>query len=245
MASAGPERLLAALLVATGLGVAGWLVGSGFAAGRAADRWVTVKGTSEREVSADLALWPLRLTASNNDLSKAHAQLESSLAKVREFLTSEGLDLTESQVQSFSVNDANQREYGGGNGQRDRFIIQETLVVRSRSPEKIQAVSAKISELVGAGVVFSSGSEYGSGGPIFIFTGLNELKPAMIAEATARAREAAAQFAKDSGSGLGGIRRANQGLFEILPRDPTPGANEASQLRKTVRVVTTVDYLLD
>lgn len=245
MASAGPERLFAALILATGLGVAGWLIGSGFAAGRAADRWVTVKGTSEREVSADLALWPLRLTASNNDLAKAHAQLESSLAKVREFLAGEGLDLSESQVQSFSVNDANQREYGGGNGQRDRFIIQETLVVRSRSPEKIQAVSAKISELVGAGVVFSSGSEYGSGGPIFIFTGLSELKPAMIAEATGRAREAAAQFAKDSGSALGGIRRANQGLFEILPRDPTPGANEASQLRKTVRVVTTVDYLLD
>ena len=115
MASSGPARLFAALIVATGLGVAGWLVGHGFAAGRAADRWVTVKGISEREVSADLALWPLRLTASNNDLAKAHAQLESSLAKVREFLTREGLDLSESQVQSFSVNDANQREYGGGN----------------------------------------------------------------------------------------------------------------------------------
>ena len=75
-------------------------------------------------------------------------------------------------------------------------------------------------------MLFSSGGEYGSGGPTFLFTGLNELKPAMIAEATARAREGAEQFAKDSGSALGGIRRANQGLFEILPRDRAQGISE-------------------
>ena len=245
MARSGPERLFAALLIATGLGTAGWLVGRGFAAGREADRFVTVKGISEREVNADLALWPLRLTASSDDLGKAYAQLQSSLAKVREFLEHEGIDLGESEVQSFSVSDAKAREYGGSNVGQDRFVIQQTLVVRSREPAKIQAASGKISELVGAGVVLSSGNQYGAGGPIFIFSGLSELKPAMIAEATSRAREAAAQFAKDSGSALGGIRRANQGLFEILPRDPIPGANESSQLRKTIRVVSTVDYLLE
>ena len=45
----------------------------------------------------------------------------------------------------------------------------------------------------------------------------------MIADATARAREAAEQFARDSRASLGGIRRANQGVFEILPRDQAPG----------------------
>ena len=240
-----PERLFAALIFASGIATAGWLVGEGVARGRAADRYVTVKGIAEREVKADVALWPLRLTASDNDLARAHSQLESSFAKLRDFLVREGFDLAESQVQSFSVTDANAREYGSANAKQNRFIIQQTLVVRSRDPDKVQAVSAKISELVGAGVVFSSGNEYGGGGPIFIFTGLNELKPAMIAEATGRAREAAQQFAKDSGSPLGGIRRASQGLFEILPRDAIPGASESSQLRKIVRVVTTVDYLLE
>jgi len=245
MAGTTPAGLLAALVAAAGLVAAGALVGNGLARGRAQDRFVTVKGSAEREVKADVAIWPLRLTASDNDLSRAHAQLDSSFAKLREFLGREGVDLGESQIQGFSVSDANAREYGGGNAKQDRFVIQQTLVVRSRDPEKIREVSAKVSELVGAGVVFSSGNEYGVGGPIFIFTGLNELKPTLIAEATSRAREAAQQFAKDSGSSLGGIRRANQGVVEILPRDPTPGANEASQLKKVVRVVTTVDYLLE
>jgi hypothetical protein len=237
-------RLVEALVLAASLALAGWFVGSGFARGRSADRFVTVKGVAEREVKADLALWPLRVVASNDDLGRAYASLQESMGKMRAFLAREGIDLADSEVQSFSVTDANAQQFGGGPGERDRFVIQQTLVVRSRDPEKLRAVSGKVSELVGAGVVLSSGAEYGAGGPIFIFSGLNELKPAMIAEATGRAREAAQQFAKDSHSALGGIRRANQGLFEILPRDPTPGASESNQLRKIVRVVTTVDYLL-
>ncbi len=93
-------------------------------------------------------------------------------------------------------------------------------------------------------MVFSSGEQYGQGGPTFVFSGLNELKPQMIAEATARAREAADQFATDSRSHLGGIRRANQGVFEILARDQAPGIQEQGQIAKKVRVVSTVEYFL-
>ena len=75
------------------------------------------------------------------------------------------------------------------------------------------------------------------------------LAAGMIAEATAEARKAAEQFAKDSKSRLGGIHRANQGVFVILPRDASdsgggPGMGEQSQMFKLVRVVTTVEYLL-
>jgi hypothetical protein len=66
----------------------------------------------------------------------------------------------------------------------------------------------------------------------------------MIAEATARAREAAEQFAADSRSALGGIRRANQGIFEILPRDQAAVISEGSQVSKTVRVVSTLEFTL-
>ena len=57
------------------------------------------------------------------------------------------------------------------------------------------------------------------------------------------AREAAAQFARDSHSELAGIRQANQGVFEIL-RDQAPGISQESQIAKVVRVVSTIDYYL-
>jgi hypothetical protein len=66
----------------------------------------------------------------------------------------------------------------------------------------------------------------------------------MIAQATANAREAAEQFAKDSRTSLRGIRQANQGVFMILPRDQAPGISEEGQINKIVRVVSTVEYFL-
>ncbi|MBI3419699.1 MAG: hypothetical protein HY053_06170 [Proteobacteria bacterium] len=58
------------------------------------------------------------------------------------------------------------------------------------------------------------------------------------------AREAAQQFAKDSHSQLGAIKRATQGYFTILPLNQTPQAEEAREINKTVRIVTTVEYAL-
>ena len=72
----------------------------------------------------------------------------------------------------------------------------------------------------------------------YLFNGLNAIKPQMIAEATQNARKAAEQFARDSGSQVGKIKRASQGLFSI--DDAAPGLPE----RKSVRVVTTVEYIL-
>jgi hypothetical protein len=118
-------------------------------------------------------------------------------------------------------------------------------MVRSDKPEVVMAASQRVSELVKAGVVLSSSGEFGIGGPTFVFTKLNQLKPAMVAEATANARAAAQQFAADSRISLGDIRYANQGIFVILPRDQAPGVNEGGQLQKTVRVVSTVQYLLE
>jgi hypothetical protein len=62
------------------------------------------------------------------------------------------------------------------------------------------------------------------------------------AEATASARSGAQQFAKDSGTPLGGIASATQGSFEILGRDDV--GEESSQVFKRVRVVTTITYRL-
>ena len=238
------QSTVRAIILAAGIMVAGLLVGGGFARGRAADRYVTVKGVAEREVRADLAIWPLRVVAADNDLTVAHAKLQSSVQKIMQFLAAEHVDTTLATLANFQVSDAFTNQYGGADRAPTRYVIHQTIVVRSTDPVQVLAASQHVAELVSSGVVLSSGGEYGSGGPTFVFTGLNKLKPAMIGEATARAREAAAQFARDSKSQLGGIRQASQGVFEILPRDQAQGITEESQIAKTVRVVSTVDYFL-
>ena len=234
--------LVRAIVVAIGLAVGGWAAGNGVARSRLGDRFVTVKGISEREVAADLAIWPLRLVVADNDLSRAQARLQSNVAEIFAFLRRHQIDTTQVTLQDFGVIDAMAQEYRQPGTTVNRYIIRQVVVVRSDAPAVVHAASQRVGELVDAGVVLSSGVEYAGGGPTFIFRGLNELKPAMIAEATSRAREGAEQFASDSRSRLAGIRRASQGVFEILPRDQAQGITQEGQLVKTVRVVTTVEY---
>ncbi|MFL5402214.1 MAG: SIMPL domain-containing protein [Gemmatimonadales bacterium] len=235
--------ILPALVLALGLALAGGLIGQGFREGRRSDRYVEVKGLAEREVTADLALWPLRYASTGNDLTVAQAGLTRSTRQVFAFLTRHGIDTAAVQLQALEVSDADANRFPGERA-GPRFVIQQTVIVRSRTPEVVMEASQRVSELVAGGVILSSSGEYGIGGPTFIFTRLNQLKPAMVAEATANAREAAQQFATDSRTALGGIRQASQGVFVILPRDQAPGVSESGQLQKVVRVVSTVQYAL-
>jgi hypothetical protein len=239
-----PDRAtLGAIILALGIAIAGGLIGNGFLKGRAADRYVEVKGLAEREVTADLALWPLRYVSTGSDLSVAQAGLTRSTREVFAFLRRRGIDTTAVQLQALEVSDADANRFPGErNG--PRFVIQQTVIVRSRAPDVVMAASQRVSELVAGGIILSSSGEYGIGGPAFVFTRLNQLKPAMVAEATASARESAEKFATDSRTTLGGIRQAKQGVFVILPRDQAPGVNESGQLQKVVRVVSTVQYFL-
>jgi uncharacterized protein len=53
----------------------------------------------------------------------------------------------------------------------------------------------------------------------YLFTELNEVKPAMIEEATRNARAVAGRFAADSKVRPGKLKRANQGQVTIEDRD--------------------------
>jgi hypothetical protein len=229
-----------ALVLATGVALAGWAVGEGFRLGRQDERYVSVKGIAEREAKADLVLWPLRFVATGNELATVQAKSRADAEAVRRFLTAAGVPADAIEVQGIEVTDVLANAYRSGPVET-RFIVAQTLMVRSRDVDRLAAASQRVGQLVDAGVVLSS---EGGGGPYYLFTKLNDVKPAMIAEATKRAREGAEQFAADSDSRVGGIRRANQGLFQILARDDTPGVSEQRQVNKTVRVVTTIDYLL-
>ena len=222
------------LLLALGLAVAGFAVGHGLYSARAAERFVTVKGLSEREVPADLALWPLVFTVSGDDLSTVQGQVEADAERIRAFLSRFGFEDGEMSLSAPRVTDQLAQSFGG---QRpaSRYLVESTLTLRSGKIDRVRQAIESSGELVREGVTVIRSYEYSTQ---YLFTALEEVKPAMIAEATKDARRAAEQFAEDSGAQVGGIRRAQQGYFSIEDRDPY------SPEMKTVRVVTTVDYFL-
>src|SRR5690606_36225667 len=124
-----------------------------------------------------------------------------------------------------------------------RFVLTEEFLVTSADVQQIASAARDVGELLRAGVVFSSDTY--NAGPNYLFTGINDLKTDMLAEATQRAREAAEQFALEADAAVGTIQSANQGVFEILAAVEIPNERPERQIDKRVRVVTTITYFLE
>lgn len=223
-------------LLAIGLIGGGALIGQGVVNARAGDRSVTVRGLAEKDVEADLAVLPIRFTASGDVLSEVQTRIDSDLATVRQFLKAQAYPDASVDLGRLEVTDTRSREYASQTG-GPRFILAQTVIVRINDVDRVQTTTRSLNDLVRQGVVLQDFQ-----GPSYIFTKLNDVRPAMIAEATAAARTGAEQFAKDSGAPLGPIKSAGQGSFEILPRDGS--GDESSALNKKIRVVTTISYRL-
>ncbi len=118
-----------------------------------------------------------------------------------------------------------------------RYQVTNVVVVTSDKVEQVRALINKQADLLRQGIAVVAGDyNYQTS---YEYTDLNSIKPEMIAEATANAREAADKFAQDSHSKLGKIKTASQGQFSINDRDQyTPQV-------KTVRVVTYITYYLE
>ncbi len=209
-------------------------------------RTVSVRGLAERDVQADLAVWPFALSTTSNDLAAAQAELEKQETSLREFLTGEGLDLSTFSVLRFEVQDLLAQQYRPDSVNQGRYVLNKVFLLRTTDVNKVELASQSMDRLVKKGVALGRGAQ-----PNYIFTGLNDVKPDMIKEATANAYDAAQQFAQDSGATVGAIMNASQGVFSIQGRDEinylgdgVPFGAEA-QLNKKLRVVTTVSYKLD
>ena len=214
----------------------GYMIGRGLFAARAADRYVTVKGLAEREVKANLAMWPIVFNATGNDLAGVQASLDASAKKIAAFLQARGFPATDYTVSSPRVTDREAQE-GRARSDRpiDRYVAEQTVTLRSPRVEAVKAAIQRSGDLIREGVALVRSYEYNT---TFLYTALDAIKPAMIAEATRDARKAAEQFAHDSNSRVGGIRNAQQGYFDIQDRDAF------SPEFKKVRVVTTIQYFL-
>jgi hypothetical protein len=235
MSNNAARPVIAALLIALGLVGAGWFASQGMARLKTADRYVTVKGSAEKIVDADLVVWPLAHSVGGNDLADAQRRLEANTATIRGFFTGAGFKPEEIVVSPPRLEDRWAYAYGD-NRPPERFRYSTTVTLRTANVGNALSVLRRSGELVSRGVML--GAEGEAGGPAFDYTRLNDIKPALIAEATANARKSAEQFAKDSGARIGGIRSANQGVVDISNRD------QGSPQVKKVRVVTTVEYFL-
>ena len=200
------------------------------------DRVVFVRGLAEREVSADFVIWPIVYKEVGNDLAELSATLQSKSQILEKFLIENGVQKENITYSTPTIVDADGELYSGGK-HAYRYVATAVATVATNNVALVRKTMEKQGELLKHGIAFS-GSDY-QYRTVYSFNGLNEIKPAMIDEATKNARTAAEKFAKDSDSKLGKIKTATQGVFSIEDRD------ENTPYIKKVRVVTNVQYFLE
>jgi hypothetical protein len=233
------SRGIAAAFV-LGAFVCAGLIGLGYWATRGAlevkglERSVTVKGLAEREVPADIAIWPISFTDVDNDVVALFGTVQRHNGLVQGFLGTQGFPEQEISVAPPTIIDRQAQGYANAAQMPFRYTATSTITVYTHDIERVRDAMTRLADLGKQGLTIG-----GTGAAAqFLFTGLNDLKPQMIEAATRNAREVANKFAADSDSRLGKIRRASQGLFSISDRDSnTPHI-------KKVRVVSTVEYYL-
>jgi hypothetical protein len=218
-----------------GMALFAWLLGHAARSYKRLDEYVTVKGLSEREVPANFVVWPVTFALSEETLGKLQEKLVKSREIVHAFLKESGFETTE-----ISNSPPNMREVRPTAKDKDdapppppHYEATVTVLLRTTKVAMVKTALETCDKLVQQGILLSSSRAQ------FLFTGLNEIKPAMIQEANRNARIAAEKFAGDSGSHVGRIRHAVQGPFEVEDVD------DSSPDRKSVRVVTTVDLYLE
>ena len=237
------NNLVPAAVLAIGIALSGFFAGNALVKSRLGFRTVTVKGLAERQVKADLGFWPIRFVAVGPTLEGARASLGQSESVIKNYLKANGFAETDYQVQNISVEDKWANAYGGNQIQEGlRYSLTENILLRSSDVARISKAASGSSSLLSQGVVLASGDS--SSEPSFQFTRLNDLKPALLTEATQKAREAAQKFAQESGAKVGSIQNANQGVIEVNPAIEIPNEPGDKQIDKKVRVVTTITYFI-
>ncbi len=195
------------------------------------DDTVKVRGLCEKEVPADRVVWRIRYSEKDNSLADLRSTVQRNNNIIVSKLREAGFKDDEIKVGNASYDD--RYTYANNVSQITfRYQVDQTVTVFTKNLELVRKLQQTLeTDLVNQNILANSWADYQ-------YLGLNEIKPAMIAESLENARAAADEFAKNSHSKIGKMRTASQGYFEVEDLD------ENTPQVKKVRVVTTVEYYL-
>lgn len=226
---------LVAIILALGITAAGFFVGDGIAQRDHGSSIVSVKGLSEREVAASLAIWTIGYSANADEIPELRQQLSNSTKHVVNFLISAGFTEEEISILPPSMQDLSLiRRSREEEPPAFRYTGSQSVMLRTSQIDRVKPAVAGISVLMERGVFLGSIDS-----PNYSYNDLNSIKPAMIEEATKNARLAGDQFARDSEVELGSLKNASQGWFNVNDRD------SATPEIKVVRVVVEVEFEIE
>jgi uncharacterized protein len=225
-----------------------WILGSAYKYKFKTAETISVTGLAEKDFISDQIVWTGNYSRKTMDLKEAYTFLKEDEGKIRVYLKEKGITDNEMVFSAVSIDkefsqrlDANGRTIGND---FTGYNLKQDVTVDSKNIEKVEKISREVTELIQSGIEFNSSS------PSYYYTKLAELKLDLLAKASADAKQRAETIAKNSGSGLGKIKKANMGIFQITGKNSNEdysygGALNTSSKNKTASITTKIDYAVD
>lgn len=205
---------------------------------------IQVKGFAEKQILSDFGAWRGSFSAQGRDMVSAYTELQRQLELTLTYLEESGVPRKAVGVSAVSTVTIHKRtENGATTNEVDYYELQQTVELKSADIRQLERLSKDSTRLIQAGVAFVSHP------PEYFYTRLNDLKLEMLGAASKDARARAEQLAVSSGSEVGALRSAQQGVFQITPVSSTDvsdyGTNDTSAIEKSVKAVVTMEYAID
>ena len=131
-------------------------------------------------------------------------------------------------------------EKGNETNEVERYDLRQEVSVRSGKVEAVESIAREVTDLIRDGVSVSSEQ------PVYTVGSIEEHKMRLLDEATRNAMERARTLAGSSGSTVGALRNASQGVVQVLARGAVDGGEwgqyDTSTIDKTMRVVVSLEY---
>lgn len=210
---------------------------------RSSGQTIRVKGYAEMKVVSDRVSWQGRFVVRGTNLSSTYEALQTARGNVLQWMKAQGVPLETLGFTPVSTVVRYFRDEQGYETSRiEGYVLEQGVMLNSTDIPLVSRVALDSSSLISQGVEFMSYQ------PQFFFSGLEDLKLELLGKATVNALERAGQLAVSSGSEVGQLRSASQGVFQITPVDSTEvadyGRYDTSTVDKLVKAVVTMQYAI-
>ena len=242
------KNYISAIVIAIAAIICFWILGTAYKYKFKSAETISVTGLAEKDFVSDQIVWTGNYSRKMIDLKSAYSLLKEDESKIRIYLNQKGISESEMVFSAINIEKEFDTKYDAdgkviGND-FSGYNLKQNVTVDSKNIEKIEKISREVTELIQSGIEFNSSS------PSYYYTKLSELKLDLLAKASADAKQRAETIAKNSGSNLGSIRKANMGIFQIIGKNSNEdqsygGALNTSSKNKTASITTKIDYAVE
>lgn len=232
--------MLAGLFLAAGLVFAAMLGTSAWVKIKNS-QFITVKGSVQKHIESDLAIWSGSFQAEAETLLEAQRGIQTNRALVAKFLDAAG-------VKKFTFTPIAIEELKATQKSADGFVSLRTTGFRLSQSVSVESTDVDRLDKLDTTALLEQGMIFTVGAPQFIYTKAGETKVEMLAEATKDARARADQISGQGGRRIRGLRSARMGVFQITPLYSTDsswdGHNDITSREKTVTAVVNASFTM-